>query len=253
MALLCRQTSLIAFCLTRTFHKAPLTLRQHTTRLLTSSSSSTVHLLDDEIERVTRDWFERIVVGWNLCPFADRPNREGKLTYEIVRGAKEETILAAVLAECILRQDVPGTTLVVAPECCPHSFEDYLAHCTTLEEVYLPKHDLADDLQIAPFHPLFEFADSTGVDVWTNRSPYPIFHILRETEVEVAVDKLDGDSSKVWKRNIHLLQDLEEALGSNGELLENVIRDDDTNDKHAETIQRILRENRFRLKGDDDS
>lgn len=64
------------------------------------------------------------------------------------------------------------------------------------------------------------------------------------------MDKLDGDSSKVWKRNVHLLQDLEEALGSDGEL-ENVIRDEN-NDKHAETIQRILRENRFSPKGDDD-
>lgn len=208
---------------------------------------STVHLTDSEIESVTRDWFERIVVGWNLCPFADRPNREGNLKLEIVRGTNEEEILATVLGEAIVRQDRSGTTLVIAPECCPTSFEDYLAYCTALEEDLLPRHGLENDLQIAPFHPLFEFADSTGADVWTNRSPYPTFHILREEEVSVAVDKLDGDSSKVWKRNIELLQDLEEVLGG-GDELEKAVRD--PTNVHAEEIRTVLAKHRF---GQDES
>jgi len=211
-------------------------------RPLRTRHFSTVHLPDSEIESVTRDWFERIVVGWNLCPFADRPNRENKLKMEIVRGTNEEEILATILGEAIVRQELPGTTLVVVPECCPTSFEDYLAYCTTMEEDLLPQHGLENDIQIAPFHPLFEFADSTGVDDWTNRSPFPIFHILREEEVSVAVDKLNGDSSKVWKRNIDLLQDLEEALGGEEEL-EKVVRS--SSHKHTETVRNMLAKHRF--------
>ena len=233
----CR-SPLIAFCLSSLKQQSAPLLATPLSRLF----STTVHLPDDEIERVTRDWFDRIVVGWNLCPFADRPNKEGKLKIEVVRGTDEQDILATVLGECIVRQELPGTTLVVAPECCPDSFEDYLSYCTTLEEDILPNHGLEQDLQIAPFHPLFEFADSTGVDVWTNRSPFPIFHILREEEVSAAVDKLDGDASKVWKRNVSLLQDLEDALGSEAEL-EKVVRNE--SHEHAETIRTSLQRHRF--------
>jgi hypothetical protein len=227
------------------------------------NSHSSVHLTDDEILRVTRDWFDRIVVGWNLCPFANRPStrlggaqaavagrQEETFKLEIVRGSNEHDIIACVLGECIVRTENPGTTLVVAPECHPDNFEEYLSYCTTFDEEMLPSHGLEHDIQIAPFHPLFQFADSEGVDVWTNRSPYPIFHILREQEVSVAVEKLDGDASKVWKRNIRLLQDLEESLGSEAEL-EKVIRNPDHS--HNEVIRGALQRNKFTVdpSGDD--
>ncbi|KAI2490084.1 Protein of unknown function (DUF1415) [Fragilaria crotonensis] len=219
-------------------------------------SHSSVHLTDDEILRVTRDWFDRIVVGWNLCPFANRPSTrlgagaqpavagrsEETFKLEIIRGSNEHDIISFVLGECIVRTENPGTTLVVAPECHPDNFEEYLSYCATFDEDMLPIHGLEDDIQIAPFHPLFQFADSEGVDVWTNRSPYPIFHILREQEVSVAVEKLDGDASKVWKRNIRLLKDLEESLGSEAEL-EKVIRNADHG--HNEEIRGALQRNKF--------
>jgi len=70
-------------------------------------------------------------------------------------------------------------------------------------------------VKIAPFHPLFEFSGSgiESVDNLTNRSPYPTFHILREEEVSTAVRKIGGDSSKIWQRNVSLLQTFEEELG----------------------------------------
>jgi hypothetical protein len=103
---------------------------------------------------------------------------------------------------------------VIAPDYHPESFVDFLSLCATMEEDILPEYpELQQSVQIAPFHPLFEFADSNGVDVWTNRSPYPILHILREQDVSIAVEKLQGDASKVWGRNIKLLRDLEVALG----------------------------------------
>mmetsp|Transcript_32892 Transcript_32892/g.48666 ORF Transcript_32892/g.48666 Transcript_32892/m.48666 type:complete len:251 (-) Transcript_32892:271-1023(-) len=206
---------------------------------------SSIHLKDKEIIRSTRDWFERIVVGWNLCPFAARPSREGKLSYEIVRGTNELDIISIVLGECFVRQEKPGTTLVIAPECCPDDFRGYLEFVATLQDEMLVKEDLADDIQIAPFHPLFEFEDSdNGVDAWTNRSPYPLFHVLREDEVANAVEKLDGDSSKVWQRNINLLEDLEQIIGGETELKE-VIRGKSA--EHDEIIQEVLKLHRFSL------
>ena len=106
------------------------------------------------------------------------------------------------------------------------------------------------DIQIAPFHPLFEFADSNGVDVWTNRSPYPIFHILREDDVSKAVAMLDGDASKVWKRNLKLLQDFDDTLGS-ATNLEAIVRDRDVHQQHEDMIRTVLQRNKFRLDVED--
>jgi len=201
---------------------------------------------DKEILKSTRDWLNRIVIGWNLCPFAARPTHEGKLSYEIVRGTNELDILSIVLGECLVRQEKPGTTLVIAPECCPDDFTGYLEYVATLQDEILVKESLVDDIQIAPFHPLFEFEDSnSAIDVWTNRSPYPMFHILREDEVGTAVQKLDGDASAVWQRNINLLQAIEEAVGGETEVKE-VIRG--KSKKHDEVIKRVLKSHRFSIK-----
>jgi len=87
------------------------------------------------------------------------------------------------------------------------------------EENYEEEVKLGDCFQVLPFHPHFEFQDSStssGVDNYTNRSPYPTFHILREDEVSVAVKLLGGDSSKIWKRNVKLMEAFEERLGLDG-------------------------------------
>merc|ERR1711971_7502 len=86
------------------------------------------------------------------------------------------------------------------------------------EEDVMDEHDLHGLVQIAPFHPQFEFngSGSNGIDNFTNRSPYPMFHIIRENEVTNAVDKLGGDASKVWSRNIKLLESMNERWGREG-------------------------------------
>ena len=83
-----------------------------------------------------------------------------------------------------------------------------------IEDDVMEEHDLHGLVQIAPFHPKFAFAGSgDGIDNYTNRSPYPMFHILRENEVGMAVDKLGGDASKVWQRNVDLLEGMDEKFG----------------------------------------
>jgi hypothetical protein len=170
---------------------------------------------DETVESKTLDWIKNIIVGLNLCPFAERPLREKLIKIDVVRDTDEETVLTLILAELLLRQDTPGTTLVVCPELHPDDFLAYLDFVNMIEQGLMVDHDLAGDVQVAPFHPLFEFEGSeSSIDNWTNRSPYPTFHILREEEVSIAVDRLDGDASKVWKRNVNLLTALEDKLGT---------------------------------------
>jgi uncharacterized protein len=184
-----------------------------------------------EIERAVRHWLEKVVTGLNLCPFAERPLRtKNQLKIHIVRGNDEHVLLSSMLCALLLQKERDGTTLVVCPECHANDFVEYL-NVLNLMEVMLEDHDLVGHLQIAPFHPLFEFEGSSSssskngnnddddamlqnVDNYTNRAPYPIFHILREDEVEQAVEMLQGDAGRVWKRNVRLLENMYQELGA---------------------------------------
>lgn len=101
--------------------------------------------------------------------------------------------------------------------------------------------------EVAPFHPLFQFegSDAESVDNWTNRSPYPIFHILREDEVGRAADSLDGDAGRVWKRNVGLLEALQTELGPSG--VERIFTSKATTEEKT-SLHRILKEHRLVMK-----
>lgn len=169
---------------------------------------------DREILRKTMDWVQNVVIGLNFCPFAEKPFRSKQLHLEVLSGTDETEILTRVLGECLVRQTNPGTSLMICPDLYPMRFDTFLQVYNILNEGVLVDNDLTDDVQIAPFHPLFEFegSGSDGIDNYTNRSPYPIFHILREEEVGRAVDLLDGDASKVWRRNVEFLEALGDEL-----------------------------------------
>lgn len=175
---------------------------------------------NDVIKSRSMEWIKRVVIGYNLCPFAERPLRENKLKVSVVRGNDDEYVAGAVVYELISRSDDihPGTTIVIAPEYYPDDFYRYISLVQFIEDGVCTEHDLHGLVQIAPFHPEFEFEGSgkEGIDNYTNRSPYPMFHILREDEVEGAVKKLDGDASIVWSRNVKLLEAMEKRWGRRG-------------------------------------
>jgi hypothetical protein len=171
---------------------------------------------NQQIENHVRTWLKQIVVQLNLCPFAERPLRNNNLRIYTIRGNDEHKILSSILVVLLVQQEKSGmTSLVVCPECYPDDFRAYLDVYHMIQDGLLPDHDLEETLQIAPFHPLFQFEGSSpdSVDNWTNRCPYPMFHVLREDDVSYASDLLQGDSSIVWKRNIDVLQALENVLG----------------------------------------
>mmetsp|Transcript_22925 Transcript_22925/g.34733 ORF Transcript_22925/g.34733 Transcript_22925/m.34733 type:complete len:323 (-) Transcript_22925:2519-3487(-) len=171
---------------------------------------------NEEIKETTLNWIKKVVIGLNLCPFAEKPLRQNQLKVSVVRGNDDETVAAAVVYELIARSDEQhdGTTVVVAPEFYPDDFVRYMDLVQYIEDDVMEEHDLHGLVQIAPFHPKFAFAGSgDGIDNYTNRSPYPMFHILRENEVGLAVDKLGGDASKVWQRNVDLLEGMDKKFG----------------------------------------
>ena len=260
---------------------------------------------DTKIINEVLDWIENVVIGLNLCPFAEKPflsktlhvevigstpkiptsssknmkknSKKGKTTKEDpdaisslpapVTDDMIEEILSYVLAECFLRRGyvdddevidgdnsmVGHTSLLVCPQLYPDDFEKYLEVYNMLQDGVLVEHGLTDDIQIAPFHPLFEFDGSgaAGVDNYTNRSPYPIFHILREQDVSNAVDVLDGDASIVWKRNVQLLEALEAEFGTGSSSsndsgsttsLGDIIRGKQLDDSDQQKVRDICRE-----------
>ena len=199
------------------------------------------------IEDEVKQWLKNVVVGLNLCPFADRPMRENKLRIFTVRGNDEEKLLSSILVVLLLQESSPGTSIIVAPECHADDFNAYLDVVNMVEQGLLEEHDLTGVLQVAPFHPLFQFEGSgqDSVDNWTNRAPYPIFHVLREDEVERAADSFDGDASRVWKRNIGLLEAMEDALGPDG--VQRVFTSKATAEERAR-LEEILKQHRLVMK-----
>jgi hypothetical protein len=204
------------------------------------------NILDDaNVQEETMMWLRRVVIGLNLCPFAEKPLREKLIRTRVVRGDDDEIILSAVFDELVARADSPGTTLIICPECHPESFELYLNILHLIEEGLIKDDETFEGIvQVAAFHPHFQFEGSEpdDVDNWTNRSPYPLFHILREDEVSQAVDRLDGDAGKVWRRNAKLIQSIDQTLGR--ETLQNIMRAKDTDSAQGQ-LRAILKQVRL--------
>ena len=200
---------------------------------------------DADVEAITKRWITRAVIGLNLCPFAERPLRTKELSFHTIRGDNPEHIIEAVTEQLLLKKDEKGTSLVICPEF-PDDFEEYMALVQFIETRVMVYFDLVGHVQIAPFHPNFTFDSADeNIDVFTNRSPYPMFHVLRESEVGAAVTKLCGDPGKVWRRNKRLLEIMEEKLGRSRVvqfLLGRGKSEDDATDDDNAAVNQALRQ-----------
>lgn len=159
----------------------------------------------------TRRWLERSVLDLNLCPFAAVPYRDGRVR---IRITDAETLLALVeaLNEELVRLSESDpveieTTLLVHPGVL-EDFEEYNDFLDTADEL-IAALGLEGELQVASFHPDYRFADADPDDPanCTNRSPYPMLHLLREASVERAVDSVASTDSIV-ERNERTLRAL---------------------------------------------
>ncbi len=163
----------------------------------------------------TRRWIEKAVIGLNLCPFARAVYVKSQVRIVVSHAKHLDAFLDELDAELDLLKNTPAeetdTTLLVHPSLFPDFFvfNDFL---NVVDDV-VTEHDLDGVIQVASFHPLFQFEGVEADDISnaTNRSPYPMLHLLREDSVERAIASDAGDAEKIVERNIQTLRDLGEA------------------------------------------
>ena len=160
---------------------------------------------------VTRNWLEKAVIGLNLCPFAKAVYAKQQVRFVLSDASTPEALLEQLVEELVLLRDTPAeqidTTLIIHPEVLTDFLEynDFLENADAAVETL----DLQGILQVASFHPQYQFAGAAPDDVsnYTNRAPYPILHLLREDSVERAVAAFP-DPDVIIERNIETLDKL---------------------------------------------
>ena len=142
------------------------------------------------IER-TKNWIREIVIGLNFCPFARQPFKEELILYKVDETTDTAVALESFINTCRFLEDNPEieTALLILPNGFS-DFDEYL-DLVDLSEKLLQKEGFEGVYQVASFHPNYIFAGSDDNDPanYTNRSPYPMLHLLREDLLEIAIDK----------------------------------------------------------------
>lgn len=155
----------------------------------------------------TKYWLEKVVLELNFCPFAHKPFKENSIRYAVANTSNKAEVLQQLVVECQLldEQQELATTLLVLPKGF-ESFDQYLYLLETAESLLISM-NYEGVYQLASFHPDYCFADVAADDVsnFTNRSPLPILHILREQMLSDAIEGGDGrgyDTSQIPDNNI---------------------------------------------------
>jgi uncharacterized protein len=157
----------------------------------------------EQIVSQTQKWISDVVIGCNFCPFAARELKRGTIHYQVETSALPEACLEAFLLECRRLDEDPAieTTLLIFPNAYM-DFDEYL-NLVEMAEQLLETADYAGVYQVAGFHPDYRFADAPADDPanYTNRSLYPMLHLLREESMDQALAKyLDPES--IPERNV---------------------------------------------------
>ncbi|WEY38418.1 DUF1415 domain-containing protein [Paraburkholderia sp. SUR17] len=159
----------------------------------------------------TRHWLTRAVIGLNLCPFAKSVHVKNQIRYTISEATDLESVLADLETELkTLAEAGPAdidTTLLILPNAFAH-FADF-NDCTHFADRLLRQLRLEGTLQIASFHPQFQFEGTQADDIenYTNRAPYPILHLLREASIDRAVEAFP-DAAQIYERNEATLREM---------------------------------------------
>ena len=159
----------------------------------------------------TRRWLEKAVIGLNLCPFAKAVHVKQQIRYVVSDATDLEALLGDLVSELQRLADSDSeqieTTLLIHP----HVLDDFLDYNDFLDvaDAAVSELDLEGELQVASFHPRYQFADSHPDDIenFSNRAPYPTLHLLREESVARAVAAFP-DAANIFDRNIDTLRKL---------------------------------------------
>lgn len=180
----------------------------------------------DAIIRSVRTWVEQLVVGEQLCPFARQPLQSGSVRFEVSEATDTAELLECLAEEIEKLVQTPEleTTLLIHP----NVLTDFLAYNQFLDEVdtLLRRLGMEGVFQVASFHPDYQFAGTEPGDAenYTNRSPYPLLHLLREESIETAIASFEN-IDRVSERNISHLEQI--GAGSLAARLNACFRDSD--------------------------
>ncbi len=165
----------------------------------------------ETVQRDMQVWLERAVIGLNLCPFAKSVHVKGQIHWVVSSARLVEEV------RCELRRELQDlqasdpaqrdTTVLVLPLCFDEfiEFNDFLAQADGV----LADLALQGELQIASFHPQFQFAGTDVDDITncTNRAPYPALHLLREASIDRAVEAFP-EADAIYEKNMQVLEQL---------------------------------------------
>lgn len=166
---------------------------------------------EDEAVAATRAWVEKAVVGLNLCPFARAVHIGGRICYSVSAARDADELVADLAREisALMEADPEEreTTLLIHP----HVMGDFLDYNDFLDiaDATVEALGYTGELQVASFHPQYQFAGTAPDDVenYSNRSPYPTLHLLREESIERAVEAVP-DTDSIYENNIETLKRL---------------------------------------------
>ncbi len=174
---------------------------------------SQIHAHPDDLPVVddTRHWLEKAVIGLNLCPFAKAVHVKDQIRY-VVSAARKPEALARELAQELQRladtaPEVVDTTLLVHP----YVLQDFMDYNDFLDvaDALIDELGLDGVIQVASFHPDYQFEGTAPDDIenFSNRSPYPTLHLIRESSIEQATQAFP-DAADIYENNMRTLQRL---------------------------------------------
>ena len=168
-------------------------------------------LSNEEVIATTKLWLERAVIGLNLCPFAKGVHTKNLIRYVVSEARTTEELLQDLLNEYEILAESDATRIDTTLLIHPYVLTDFLDYNDFLEvaDTALVEVDLDGELQVASMHPNYQFADTEPDDIsnYTNRSPYPTLHLLREASIEQAVAAFP-DASRIFDHNIETMRRL---------------------------------------------
>jgi hypothetical protein len=165
----------------------------------------------ETIIAATQLWLEKAVIGLNLCPFAKAVHVKKQIRYVVSTAATPEALLEELISELRALQDADpekiDTTLLIHP----YVLTDFLDFNDFLDtvDIAVAEPEFNDEFQIASLHPQYQFAGTAPDDIenYTNRSPYPTLHLLREESVDRAVAAFP-DADQIVDNNVETLKEL---------------------------------------------
>jgi hypothetical protein len=169
------------------------------------------NISNEEVIGATQLWLERAVIGLNLCPFAKAVHVKKQIRYVVSSATTPEGLLKELINELEFLAETSAekvdTTLLIHP----HVLTDFLDYNDFLDvaDETLEELDLAGELQVASMHPHYQFENTLPDDMenYTNRSPYPTLHLLREASVDKAVAAFP-EADQIFEKNIETMKKL---------------------------------------------